>query len=156
MPNPTRIKRFVVALAIAAATAAGPLAHVAHAEPAGPEVPSDISVPDGNKVFLVTHAVGVQIYSCRSTAGGFGWGLVAPRAELRGDNGKLIATHYGGPTWETRDGSTVVGSRMNGITVDQTAIPWLLLSAASRTAGSDGDRLAHTTFIQRTATTGGL
>ena len=34
--------------------------------------------------------------------------------------------------------------------------PWLLLSAASTTAGPDGDRLARTTYIQRLATTGGL
>ena len=45
---------------------------------------------------------------------------------------------------------------MDGVTVDPTAIPWLLLSAASTASGPDGDRLAHTTFIQRIATTGGL
>ena len=39
--------------------------------------------------------------------------------------------------------------------MDATAIPWLLLSAASTASGPDGDKLAHTTFIQ-TATTGGL
>lgn len=42
------------------------------------------------------------------------------------------------------------------VTVDATAIPWLLLSAASTAAGPDGDRLVHTTYIQRIATTGGL
>jgi hypothetical protein len=42
------------------------------------------------------------------------------------------------------------------VTVDPTAIPWLLLSTPSPTAGPDGDRLVHTTYIQRTATTGGL
>jgi hypothetical protein len=41
------------------------------------------------------------------------------------------------------------------VTVDPTAIPWLLLSATS-TAGPDGDRLLGTTFIQRINTTGGL
>ena len=45
---------------------------------------------------------------------------------------------------------------MAGVTVDATAIPWLLLSAASTSAGEDGGRLAGTTFIQRVATTGGL
>jgi hypothetical protein len=39
--------------------------------------------------------------------------------------------------------------------MDATAIPWLLLSTVRTTSG-DGDRLAGTTFIQRTATTGGL
>ena len=42
------------------------------------------------------------------------------------------------------------------VTVDATAIPWLRLSAASTAAGTDGDRLVDTTYIQRIATTGGL
>lgn len=28
----------------------------------------EIQVPEGNKLFLVTHAVGVQIYTCEATA----------------------------------------------------------------------------------------
>ena len=65
-------------------------------------------------------------------------------------------THFGGPTWQASDGSKVVGSRVDGVTVDRTAIPWLLLSAASTTAGPDGDRLTSTTFIQRINTIGGV
>ena len=141
---------------IVAALAAFPFAQVAGAGPPAPEVPGDIKVPDGNKVFLVGHATGVQIYSCNSAGGGFSWGLVAPRANLYGDNGKLIATHFGGPTWQATDGSSVVGQRVNQVPVDSTAITWVLLSAASPTAGEDGDRLAHTTYIQRVATSGGL
>src|SRR5206468_5881209 len=106
----------------------------------------------GNKVFLVGHAVGVQIYSCDGTA----WAFVAPRANLYGDNGKLVVTHFVGPTWQTKDGSTVIGQVVNRVTVDATAIPWLLLSAASTAAGPDGDRLVETTYIQRIATTGGV
>jgi hypothetical protein len=98
----------------------------------------------------------VQIYSCNVTSTGFEWGFVGPRADLFDKRGKLIATHFGGPTWRAKDGSTVVGARVDGVTVDPTAIPWLLLSATSTTAGPHGDRLANTTFIQRTATTGGL
>jgi hypothetical protein len=121
-----------------------------------PSVPSRIQVPDGNKLFLVCHAVGVQIYSCNVTPSGFAWGLVAPRATLHHDNSKLIVTHFGGPTWQAEDGSQVVGQPVDGVTVDPTAIPWLLLSAASTSPGLDGARLAETTFIQRIATTGGL
>jgi len=158
-PNPnTRPFRFgrLLLAAVVALVAALPLAQAAAASPSGPVVPTRIQVEDGNKVFLVGHAVGVQIYSCNATPTGFGWGPVAPRAELYDDNGKVIADHFGGPTWLARDGSKVVGQRVDGVTVDPTAIPWLLLSAASRAAGPDGDKLAHTTFIQRTATTGGL
>jgi hypothetical protein len=150
-----RFDRLLVT-AIVALAAAWPLAQVARAAPDAPDVPTRIEVPDGNKVFLVGHALGVQIYSCNVTATGFTWGLVAPRADLYDDHGKLIATHFGGPTWQATDGSKVVGQRVDGVTVDANAIPWLLLSAASTAAGPDGARLVATTFIQRIATTGGL
>jgi hypothetical protein len=142
--------------AIVAVVAALPVAQAASASPSAPVVPGTIKVEDGNKVFLVGHAVGVQIYSCNATSAGFSWGPATPRAELYNDHGKLIADHFGGPTWQARDGSRVVGQRVDGVSMDATAIPWLLLSAASTASGPDGDRLAHTTFIQRTATTGGL
>jgi hypothetical protein len=150
MTRSITFSRLVVAAVLAAAVAL-PLAAPALAGPPPPPVPGDIAVPDGNKVFLVGHAVGVQIYSCTGTA----WTLVAPRADLFGDNGKLIATHFAGPTWQANDGSKVVGSRRAGVTVDPTAIPRLLLAAAS-TAPGEGDRLAETTYIQRIDTTGGL
>jgi hypothetical protein len=150
-----RFDRLLVA-GIVAVAAALSLAHVAQAGPPEPSVPSRIEVPAGNKLFLVGHAVGVQIYSCNATPSGFVWGFVAPRADLYGDNGKLIVTHFGGPTWQAKDGSRVIGQLVDGVPVDPTAIPWLLLSAKSTAAGSDGDRLAHTTYIQRMATTGGL
>jgi hypothetical protein len=150
-----RFDRLLLA-GIIAAVAAWQLTQVAHAEPPAPAVPSAIEVPDGHKVFLVGHAVGVQIYACNPTATGFGWSFVAPRADLYGDNGKLVSTHFGGPTWQAKDASRVVAQRVDGVTVDATAIPWLLLSAVSTATGPSGDRLADTTFIQRTATTGGL
>ena len=142
-----------IAASVVALVAALPLAQAAVAGPAAPEVPTDVRVPDGHKVFLVGHAVGVQIYSCN---GAGAWSLVAPRANLYGDNGKLIATHYGGPTWEALDGSTVKATRDSGVTVDPTAIPWLRLKVSAVSSGDDGDRLAHTSYIQRIATVGGL
>jgi hypothetical protein len=137
---------------IAAAAAALPLMQVAQAGPPPPVVPDAIKVPDGNKVFLIGHAVGVQIYSCNGVV----WSFVAPRANLYNKHGKLIITHFAGPTWEAKDGSTVVGRAEASITVDPTAIPWLRLAAASTAAGPDGDRLVATTYVQRIATTGGL
>jgi hypothetical protein len=83
-------------------------------------------------------------------------GFVAPRANLYGDNGKLIITRFGGPTWQAKDGNRVVGRLEANIAAGATAIPWLWLAAASTAAGPDGDRLVNTTFIQRIATTGGL
>jgi hypothetical protein len=141
---------------VLAAAAVLSLTQVALAGPPPPVVPSKIQVADGNKVFLVGHAVGVQIYSCNATSSGFAWGFVAPRANLYDDHGKLIITHFAGPTWQAKDGSRVVGLAEKMVTVDPTAIPWVRLSAASTAAGPDGDRLVATTFIQRIATTGGL
>jgi len=143
--------RLLLAVIVAAAAALS-LMQVAQAGPPPPVVPDAIKVPDGNKVFLVGHGVGVQIYSCNGVV----WSFVAPRANLYNKHGKLIITHFAGPTWEAKDGSTVVGRAEASITVDPTAIPWLRLAAASTAAGPDGDRLVATTYVQRIATTGGL
>jgi hypothetical protein len=133
----------VVVVAVAAVTPA-------YAGPTAPAVPGEIAVAEGHKPFLVAHAAGVQIYRCD----GASWGTSTPRADLYDDHGKRIGTHYAGPAWETRDGSTVKAARVAGVTVDATAIPWLLLKATP-TVRDDG-RLAATSYIQRTATVGGL
>ena len=139
---------FLLAIAVTAAAALPPAA--AASSPA-PDVPGAIAVTGDEKPFLAAHAEGVQIYACSSGA----WALVAPRATLYGENDQVIASHFGGPTWQARDGSSVVGRRVDGVTV-AGAIQWLLLSRASSSVGSDGDRLAHTTHIQRINTVGGL
>jgi hypothetical protein len=149
------MKRMLLAGVVAVA-AALPLAQSVQAAPAAPPVPGTIAVGEGHKPFLIGHASGVQIYGCQAIPGGYRWALVAPRADLYDDNGKLLATHYGGPTWEARDGSTVVGQRDAFVTVDPTAIDWLRLTAARTAAGPYGDRLVATTYIQRINTTGGL
>lgn len=148
----TRTKKFLI-LGMTALAAAVPLTGSATAAPSAPEVPGTIAVGEGHKPYLVGHAVGVQIYGCNGTS----WTLIAPRADLYGDNGQLIATHFGGPSWQAKDGSKVIARRAaDPVAVDPTAIPWLLLEPTSATAGPDGDRLAGTTYIQRINTTGGL
>jgi Protein of unknown function (DUF3455) len=143
----------LAALPAAALAAAGPLTGVATAGPPAPEVPAGIAVEDGHKPFLIGHAVGVQIYRCNGST----WGPATPRATLYGDGGQLIATHFAGPSWQAKDGSKVVARRIKDpVTVDQTAIPWLLLEPMSVTPGADGNRLGGTSFIQRIHTTGGL
>ena len=145
------MKRLILAAALAAAA----LPAAALAGPAAPAVPGEIAVTGDHKPYLAAHAEGVQIYACYSVADGYAWKLLAPRATLAGENGKPIASHYGGPTWEARDGSTVVGVRETGASVDPTAIDWLRLRADRTTAGADGDRLTATTYIQRINTAGG-
>jgi hypothetical protein len=150
-----RITAAPAALAVAAALAAALAAPAAIAGPGVPDVPGEIAVEAGHKPYLVAHAEGVQIYTCLATPGGHAWGPSTPRADLRDRSGTLIGSHYGGPTWEARDGSKVVGTRVDGKTVDPSAIPWLLLKAAP-SSGPDGDRFAATTFIQRINTVAGL
>ena len=150
----TRSRRLLAAAIVAAAAALAP-AQAANAGPPAPTVPPEIAVEDGHKLFLVGHAVGVQIYRCTAIGDGYAWRFAGPRANLYDDNGKPIATHFGGPTWQATDGSRAVGTLVRPAPVDPTAIPWLLLSAKG-TAGPDGDRLAGTTHIQRINTTGGL
>jgi len=149
-------RRRMFAAGLVALTALLTAPQAAHAKQVTPDVPAELQVPEGNSLFLVGHAVGVQIYGCTATASGTAWTLLAPRADLYSDNGRLSATHFAGPTWQANDGSWVVGRKEAGVTVDPTAIPWLKLSAASKAAGPDGDRLAHTTFVQRLNTAGGL
>jgi Protein of unknown function (DUF3455) len=151
----SRLSRLVFAGLLAAAAAVS-TAQVASAGPPGPTLPPGaerIVVPGGNKVFLVGHATGVQIYQC---VGGTWSTASTPRAVLVGDNNQFLADHFGGPTWQAKDGSKVVGAVAERATVDATAIPWLLLTASSTAAGPDGDRLVATTYIQRVNTTGGL
>jgi hypothetical protein len=148
----THPRRLLAGICVAIATCTAPPA--APAAPAPPAVPDEIAVRDGHKPFLLGHAVGVQIYTCTTVAGGFAWGPATPRADLLDDHGSVIVRHFGGPSWQAKDGSTVVAQRVRDESVDATSIPWLLLSATG-TPGADGDRLAGTTYIQRIATTGG-
>ena len=147
--------RLVPAILVVLAVA---LPAAAHAGPGAPSVPDKIAVGDGHKVFLIGHAVGVQIHECIAASTGYRWRFAGPRADLYGDNGSLLATHFAGPRWQARDGSTILAT-LDGdgtVTVDPTAIPWLRLRVTSASSGADGDRLAAATYIQRISTTGGL
>jgi Protein of unknown function (DUF3455) len=139
---------------IVAAAAVLSVTQVAQAGPPPPVVPSKIEVRDGNKVFLVGHGVGVQIYSCNTTSSGFAWGSSRP-----GRTCTTTTASSSSPTSAGQPGrpSTAAGSWASSWTLSPSMPPpWLLLSAASTAAGPDGDRLVATTYIQRIATTGGL
>jgi hypothetical protein len=114
-----------------------------------PVVPTDIRVPEGNKVQFHGYAEGVQIYTWNGTS----WGTSVPEAFLYDTEGNIVAIHYGGPTWESGSGSKVIGTVVAPkITVDPTAIPWLLLAPAHK----EGPGVfADTSYIQRVNTVGG-
>jgi hypothetical protein len=122
-----------------------------------PEVPATLRPPADQTVFVEALATGVQIYECAPKAdqpGVLEWTFRAPEATLADRGGRTIGKHYGGPTWESTDGSTVVGeikSRDPG--PDRNAIPWLLLSAKS-TSGTG--LFSQTQSVQRVQTVGGI
>jgi len=119
-----------------------------------PAIPEALKVPAGNKLAFSLDAEGVQMYQCQATAtGGFAWVFLAPEADLFGKHARIAGSHYAGPTWEALDGSTVVAARVAGVTVDATAIPWLLLQSVSNTGSG---KMTPVTFIQRVDTTEGL
>jgi Ca2+-binding RTX toxin-like protein len=138
----------IVGLALAGAYTAHALAGPG-SELRAPKVPADIAVPEGNKVSAHGFARGVQIY----TWNGSSWGAAVPDATLFDDKGNFVADHFAGPTWQSPDGSKVVGALPpKSVIVDSNAIPWLLLSAASTTGPGV---FADTSFIHRVNTTGG-
>jgi len=129
-----------------------------------PEVPASLVVPAGNKVSFHAHAIGVQIYVATASATsptGFAWTFREPDAVLYDADGDIVGIHYAfaGPTrpaWESESGSRVVGARtVAPVTVDPSAIPWLILNAVPENTVGPGI-FARTTYIQRVNTTGGL
>ena len=154
---------------------------LAHAGPiAPPPLPAGLApVPPGQKLFLAGHAVGTQNYVCRPSGAGVAYILFTPEATLFDQNGGQIITHYFSPnpsdpntdpkvvadgairaTWQHRDTSSVwakVHQPDGAVTVDPTAIAWLLLDGVGSQKGpTGGDKLFGTTFVQRLNTTGGL
>jgi hypothetical protein len=138
------------AVAAACSTTSRPIA-------APPEVPAALRPPAGEAPFLEALASGIQIYQCVPKVGspsGFEWVLLAPEASLVDHTGRSIGKHYAGPTWESIDGSKVVGEvKARDAGPDASAIPWLLLNA--KPTSGDG-AFAMTTSIQRVSTVGGI
>src|SRR5271165_7076652 len=119
-----------------------------------PDVPAAIQAPAGEQVVLLAHASGSQIYTCQAGADGkFAWTLKAPDAELKDQKGKIIGSHFAGPTWQLNDGSEVTGKAAAHVdSPDADSIPWLLVKAVGH-AGTG--RLTSVTTIQRVNTHGG-
>jgi len=122
----------------------------------GPELPPEcgsIQVPAGNKLAFHVYARGVQIYKWNGTT----WVFDAPRAALFAEPNYFgeVGSHYRGPNWESKSGSTVTAVRVpgTGCTPDQTAVSWLLL-VSTETSGPG--IFNGITYIQRVNTTGGI
>jgi len=110
---------------------------------------------------MYAFAKGVQIYQVQRSLADpnvFLWVFIAPSATLYSDKDytKQVAIHYAGPTWEIakgpNKGEKVVGKKLQGVTEDIAAIPWLLLQAVDLLSSANN----KITYIQRLATTAGL
>lgn len=122
-----------------------------------PDVPVQLRAPADQSVFLEALASGVQVYECApkpDQPSAFQWIFRAPDAALADRSGRPIGRHYAGPTWESLDGSAVVGevkSRDPG--PSPSAVPWLLLTGKPA-AGAGIFSSARS--IQRVQTVGGV
>jgi hypothetical protein len=121
---------------------------------APPVTPPSLQAPADQKPVLALTGSGHQIYTCSPAAEGvFAWVLTAPEAELFEPNTKALGKHYAGPTWESIDGSKVVGQvKAKADAPDPEAIPWLLLEAKSNEGSGVFSRVKS---IQRVDTSSG-
>lgn len=124
-------------------------------------IPDSLKVPEGNRLVLQAFARGVQIYQVQRSAADptvFLWVNTAPSATLYGNENftNEVAIHFAGPTWQFTKGPAkdekVVAKKEKGVTVDATAIQWLLLKAVP-SLSSPGNKI---TYIQRLYTHAGL
>ena len=122
---------------------------------APPEAPSALRAPADQTAYLEALATGVQIYECSQKSDStYEWTFKAPEATLTSRSGQAIGKHYAGPTWESVDGSKVVGEvKAKDAGSTTTAIPWLLLAAKSN---SGSGVFGGAKSIQRVRTNGGV
>ena len=125
--------------------------------PKPPTVPAPIAVPAGHNVVLDVTGKGVQIYDCKPSATDpsvLAWTFREPAAVLYGHRGRPVGIHFRGPTFESFDGSSVVGAADGSVPApDPGSVPWLRLKAVS----TQGDGvLAGVDYIQRLETRGGV
>ena len=113
-----------------------------------------VAPPAGSALVIELFADGVQIYTCDSKDGGYGWTFNAPDAKLFDKDGRQVGTHFSGPTWELDDGSGVTGEVVAKADAPETgAIQWLLLRVKSHQGAG---ALSAVSYIRRADTKGGV
>ena len=120
------------------------------------DVPEPVRPPADQKMAMKTVGVGEITYECRAKAGATGafeWAFVAPVAKLMDAGNKEVGKYYGGPTWESMDGSKVMGKQVAIAPAAPGNIPLQLVKAepAMGTGAMTG-----VTYIQRLNTKGGV
>jgi len=114
---------------------------------------SSIDPPANARVVLQAKGEGFQIYTCSTAQAGLKWTLKAPDAKLLDASGKVIGSHFAGPTWKLTDGGQVQGELIASQPSPETnSVAWLLLRAKTGTATGS---LSTVALIRRTETHGG-
>ena len=120
------------------------------------DVPEPVRPPAEHKMAMKTVGVGEITYECRAKAdmpGAFEWAFVAPVARLMDGGNREVGKYYGGPTWESMDGSKVTGKQVAVAPASPGNIP-LQLVKAEPAMGSGS--MTGVTYIQRLNTKGGV
>lgn len=120
-------------------------------------LPAAVQVPAGHKVAMETVGIGRITYECRAKTGAadqFEWAFVGPDARLDDRMGRTVGRYYGPPaTWESNDGSKLVGTQVAVAPAQPGSIPLQLVKAQPATGQG---AMTGVTFIQRVATRGGV
>jgi Protein of unknown function (DUF3455) len=147
----------LLALLISTLVASAAVPASAGSAPKPPQVPDPIKVPPGQDLVWEVVGRGVQIYDCTPSASDpnmFAWTFREPAAVLYDHGRHPVGIHFRGPTFESFDGSSVVGTLQASVPAPHPgAIPWLLLRAVANLG--DGV-LGDVDYVQRVKTRGGV
>lgn len=119
-------------------------------------LPDAVRAPAGTRQTMWTVGRGELTYECREKkdmAGQFEWAFVGPVATLYGAGDKVVGKYYGGPTWESNDGSKVTGKQVAMAPGGAGNIPLQLVKADPATGNGAMQGVA---YIQRLNTQGGV
>ena len=95
-----------------------------------PQVPAALAVPATATVAAHFRGVGAQVYACTAVPGTttYAWTLQKPDAKLLDQKGAAAGAHGAGPSWTSKDGSSVTGKKLADAPAPSAdAIPWLLI-----------------------------
>jgi len=144
--------RTMIAVAVAASCLM-PLTALAQ----GMALPEAVRVPAGHKAAMTVVGVGELTYECKAKAtdaAAFEWTFAGPMAKLMDSaTQKEVGKYYGGPTWESMDGSKVTGKQVAVAPGMAGSIPLQLVKADP--AMGNGS-MTGVTYIQRVNTKGGV
>ena len=154
------LKRTLAPLAAAALLSAcgsmtmpGPMSMSA---PDNASLPEPVRVPTGQKMRMAATGVGEITYECRekaNAAGSYEWAFVAPVATLYAGDKRTVGKYYGGPTWESSDGSKITGKQ---VAVSPAAAGNIPMQLVKTDPAMGAGAMNGVTYIQRVNTKGGV